>query len=232
MEYKKTIGVLGGMGPAATADFFGKLVRFAQVEKDQDHPRVVIDCNAKIPDRIAAILNKDRDPLSIMLQSIHYLEKAPVDYIVIPCVTAHYFYSKLQASTSVPILHIVRETATYLTDHYPHAKKVGIIATSATIKSGLISDVCNEAGIEFIVPDEATQASVVMEAIYQIKMSGPSPSAKSLVHVAAEALITNGAQAIIAGCTEVPLVLGDGDLFVPVLDPVAILAKQALKMAL
>jgi aspartate racemase len=232
MEYKKTIGVLGGMGPAATADFLGKLVKFAQAEKDQDHPRVVIDCNAKIPDRIVSILDNGPDPLSTMLRSVKYLEIAPVDYIVIPCVTAHYFHSQLQANASVPILHIVRETVSFLTDRYPHVKKVGTIATLGTIKSGLISDICDAAGINCIVPDDVLQASAVAEAIHQIKMSGLCPTAKHLVHIAAESLIAKGAQAIIAGCTEVPLVLSDGDLSVPVLDPSAILAQQALRMAL
>ena len=232
MEYPKTIGILGGMGPAATVDFFGKIVAAAQVGCDQDHPRIIIDCNPKIPDRTTAILKNGTAPLPEMLQSLRRLENSRVDLITIPCVTAHFFHARLQEQTSIPILHIVRETIRHLAAHYPQVRTVGAIATSGTLQSGLIANICAEYGIELLIPEASIQTDKVMAAIYRIKAEGASEASASLVREAAGTLIGQGAQAIIAGCTEIPLVLRDGDIAVPVLDPISILAERALAEAL
>jgi aspartate racemase len=231
MDYKKTIGILGGMGPAATVDLFDKIVKAAKVSRDQDHPRIIIDNNPKIPDRTAAILEKGPDPLSVMVQSAKLLEKARVDFIVIPCVTAHFFHTKLQEQISTPILHLVKETMKYLIVRYPDTVKVGLLASSGTVQSGLFDEACAAANVELITPTKEIQTTKVMEAIYGIKATGPTATSKTLAREAAETLILRGAQAIIAGCTEIPLVLVDGDLSVPVIDPIAVLAERAVMEA-
>ena len=231
MEYAKTIGILGGMGPAATVDFFGKIVAAAQAGCDQDHPRIIIDCNPKIPDRTTAILKNGTDPLPEMLQSLRRLESSRVDLITIPCVTAHFYHARLQAQTSIPILHIVREAIRHLVTHYPQVRTIGAVATSGTLQSGLIANICAEYDLELLTPEASIQADKVMAAIYRIKAEGASEASASLVREAAGNLIGQGAQAIIAGCTEIPLVLWDGDIAVPVLDPISILAGRALAEA-
>jgi aspartate racemase len=231
MDYKKTIGILGGMGPAATVDFFDKIVKAAKVNRDQDHPRIIIDNNPKIPDRTAAILDNGPDPLPVMVQSAKFLEQAHVDFIVIPCVTAHFFHEKLQKQISTPILHLVKETVKHLLARHPAVVKIGLLATSGTIQSGLFNEACAAANVELITPTKEIQTTKVMEAIYSIKATGSSATSKALAREAAETLIRRGAQAIIAGCTEVPLVLVDGDLSVPVIDPLAVLAERAVMEA-
>ena len=231
MEYPKTIGILGGMGPAATVDFFGKIVAAAQAGCDQDHPRIIVDCNPKIPDRTSAILNNGADPLPEMLASLRRLENSRVDCITIPCVTAHFYHARLQEKTAIPILHIVRETIAHLVAKHLQARTIGAIATSGTLQSGLIANICAEYGITLLTPAEDIQTGKVMAAIYRIKAEGATPASAMLVREAAATLIAQGAQAIIAGCTEIPLVLKDGDLSVPVLDPISILAARALAAA-
>ncbi len=231
MKYHKTIGILGGMGPAATVNFFDKIVRATQAGCDQDHPRIVVDCNPKIPDRTAAILQQGTDPLPTMLRSLRFLESAPVDMIAIPCVTAHYYHARLQAETTVPILHFVRETMVHLREHYPHIRRIGAISTTGTARTGLIADICAESGLTLFSSQEPMQTQRVMAAIYRIKAEGVSPEVKAWVREAADTLVQQGAQAILAGCTEIPLVLADGELAVPVLDPIAILAERILHQA-
>jgi len=231
MEYKKIIGVLGGMGPAATVDLLDKIVKAATVSRDQDHPRIIVDNNPKIPDRTPAILENGPSPLPMLVQSAKLLEMARVDFIIIPCVTVHYFYAKLQEQISTPILHIVRETMKYLLLRYPDVRKVGLIATTGTVRSGLFDEACIAANLELIKPTPEVQSAKVMKAIYSIKDRGPSDVSRTLAREAAETLIGSGVQAVIAGCTEIPLVLADGDVSVPVIDPLTVLAERALEEA-
>ena len=231
---EKIIGILGGMGPEATIDLFTKIVRGTKVRKDQDHLRILIDNNPKIPNRTLAIQGKGPSPLPQLVQSARVLERAGADFIVIPCVTAHHFYDSLQRKVRIPIVHIVRETTRYLQDQFKGIDKVGLLATTGTLQSGLFQNAFADSKIELIVLSPDVQKSEVMEAIYGkegIKAIGPSMKSKRLIRGASRTLIRQGAQAIIAGCTEVPLVLKDGDLPIPVIDPVTLLALAAIKMA-
>ncbi|GAH53208.1 unnamed protein product, partial [marine sediment metagenome] len=108
---EKIIGILGGMGPEATVDLFHKIIKFTPAKKDQDHFRIIIDNNPKIPDRTAAILGKGEDPLPALQETARNLEKAGVDFIIIPCNTAHYFLPQIQKSVNIPVLNMIEETA-------------------------------------------------------------------------------------------------------------------------
>lgn len=232
---EKTIGILGGMGPEATIDLFTKIVKGTKVRKDQDHLKIIIDNNPKIPDRTLAILGKGPSPLPRLVRSAKVLENAGADFMVIPCVTAHYFYESLQRRTKLPILHIVHETVKHIRFNLKRIRKIGLIATIGTIRTGLFQKAFSSTGIELIIPSPEIQKKRVTEAIYGkggIKTIGPSEDSKRLIINASDCLIQQGAQAIIAGCTEVPLVLKEGDLSVPVVDPISILAKVAIEKAL
>ena len=231
---EKVIGILGGMGPEATIDLFAKIVKGTKAKKDQDHLRILIDNNPKIPNRTLAILGKGESPLPHLVRSAKTLAKAGVDFIVIPCVTAHHFYGPLQKKIKIPVVHIVQETRRYLQAHLKEVHTIGLLATTGTLRSGLFQNAFAGSGIEIISPPPDLQKYHVMEAIFGkegIKTIGPSEESKRLMVAAAKRLIGRGAQAIIAGCTEVPLVLKQGDLPVPVIDPVAILAGAAVERA-
>jgi aspartate racemase len=232
---EKIIGILGGMGPEATIDLFTKIVKKTRAKKDQEHLRILIDNNPKIPDRTLAIQGKGPSPLPRLIQSAKILEKAGVDFIVIPCVTAHYFYESLQRRIKVPILHVVEVTVQYIKTHLQGISKVGLVATTGTIQTGLFQKFLTQAEIELKISTPEIQKKWVMEAIYGregIKAIGPSENSKRLIIDASERLVCRGAKAIIAGCTEIPLVLKEGDLTVPVIDPISILAERAVENAL
>jgi aspartate racemase len=231
---EKIIGILGGMGPEATIDLFTKIVKGPKAKKDQDHLRIMIDNNPKIPDRTLAIQRKGPNPLTQLIRSAKLLENAGADFIVIPCVTAHHFFEPLQKRVKIPFLHLVEETVKYIQTRLKGIRKIGLIATTGTIQTGLFQKAFSNHVIELILPTPEVQKKWVMEAIYGkkgIKVIGPSENSKRLIHKASESLIKQGAQAIIAGCTEIPLVLKEGDLSVPVIDPISILANAAVKKA-
>jgi aspartate racemase len=230
---EKVIGILGGMGPRSTADCFLKIIEATPANKEQDHLRIIIDNNPKIPDRTLAILKKGRSPLAELEKTIRNLEKAGAEVIAIPCSTAHYYYHELQKSTNIPIINMIFETVEYTCRSFPNAKKMGLLATTGTIRAGIYHELIIRKGREIIVPDGVAQRRV-MNAIYGgrgIKAGYTQGEHRKDLSRVAQALIEQGAEAVIAGCTEITLVLDQGDLPVPLIDPLQILAEVVVKKA-
>ena len=227
---EKIIGILGGMGPEATIDLFYKIIKFTPAEKDQDHLRIIIDNNPKIPDRTAAILGKGKDPLPVLQETARNLEKAGADFIIIPCNTAHYFLSLIQESVKIPILNMIEETAKETLKRIPQIQKVGLLASIGTYKTEIYHQQFKKFNIEVISPEEKDKEEV-MKAIYAVKAGNLSEGIKKNILKIAQKLVDKGAEAIIAGCTEIPLILKEGDVSVPIIDPTQILAKIAVQKA-
>ena len=144
---EKVIGVLGGMGPEATAAFFLRIIRATEVRRDQDHFRVLIDSNPKIPDRTAAIRGEGESPLPMLIEGARGLRKAGADFIAIPCVTAHCFLTPLRRKVRIPILDIVAEVVGHVR-RMKNVRRIGIVATSGTVDAGLFQKAFAQAGIE------------------------------------------------------------------------------------
>ena len=134
---EKVVGILGGMGPEATVDFFAKVIALTPANRDQDHLRIIIYNNPKIPDRIEAILKEDKSLLPMLVETAKTLERAGVDFIVIPCNTVHYFYEDLTREISIPILHVIREVAYAVKASLPRCERLGLLATTGTIAGSL-----------------------------------------------------------------------------------------------
>ena len=228
---EKIIGILGGMGPEATADLYLRIIKATPAKRDQDHPRVIVYSNSKVPDRTAAILGTGPSPMPELIRAGKRLEEAGADFIIIPCNTAHYFIDQLQKELRVPILHMIRLSAAKAQRSYPKVKKAGLLATDGTVRSGLYKSAYGEAGIEILEPTPERQADV-MKAIYQCIKAGNLIDGGLLLRGVANELIAGGAEMIICGCTEVSLVLREGDLPVPILDPLQVLAEAAVSEAL
>ena len=232
----KVIGILGGMGPAATLDCFGKIIKNPAATSDADHLRVVMDSNPAIPDRIAAILGDGESPVPALLAGCRGLEKAGADFIIIPCVTVHFFLPQVQAESPLPILSIFDAVAEAIQADLAGAKTVGLMGTSATVESGLFQKRLAEDNIHTLVPDRAQQSKIVA-AIRDIKDSRPPRTRAAITRdlvATAGSLIhrtPHGAEAIVAGCTEIPLALGQKDLPVPYFDSLTILARAAIRFA-
>jgi len=227
---EKVVGVLGGMGPEATADFFAKVIALTPARKDQEHLRIIIDNNPKIPDRTDAILTGDRSSLPTLIETAKNLERAGADFIAIPCNTVHYFYDDLVKEISVPVLHMIKEVAQAVKASLPERKKAGLIATTGTTTSGLYQKELQKLDIEVVVPDPLSQAKV-MDAILGIKaIRGKNRARKEILKVANQ-LIEHGAQALIIGCTDVRLVIKARDFPVLMFDSTSILAEATIKFA-
>lgn len=230
---EKTIGILGGMGPEATLDLFGKIIANTPATRDQDHLRVVIDSNPQVPDRTAAILAGGESPVPAMQSGIAALKRAGAGFVAIPCVSAHFFLDELQREAGLPILSMFDITAEHIRQHHPHIRRVGMLATTGTLQGGRFRDTLQRSGIETLAPAGPDQERV-LAAIYEIK---GAPGARNRDAIGAEIsdiagrLIQRGAQAVVAGCTEIPLVLKPGDLDVPVFDTLLLLARAAIAAA-
>jgi aspartate racemase len=230
---EKTIGILGGMGPEATLDCYSRIISNTPAKTDQEHLRVIIDSNPKVPDRTAAIIAEGQSPVPILVAGCRALQKAGADFIIIPCVSAHFFLDEIQQQIALPILSIFDVVSEIITSDHPQIKTVGLMGTTGTINGGLFQKRLAVEGIETMVAGE-TQQSKVMAAIYDIKNSQPARSraqiTSDLVGVA-DSLISKGARGIIAGCTEIPLALEQKHLSVPYFDALTLLARAAILRA-
>jgi len=230
---KKTIGILGGMGPEATAYFYQLIIKNTIAEKDQEHIPVVIYANPGVPERTAAVLGKGPSPLPRLLEGIRVLKEAGADFIVMPCVTAHHFYNEIMREVKVNFLNLVEETVLYALRKNPDLKKAGLVSSTGTLKSRLFHEAFGREAVEIIEPQEEEQERV-MEAIFGkegVKAGYTSGKSREAIRDAARALIARGAEAVIAGCTEVPLVLKARDIEVPLIEPLQILAEASILMA-
>lgn len=225
---KKTIGILGGMGPLATADLFQKIVTLTDASRDSEHIRVYIDSNPSIPDRTAAILDRGPDPLPAMEDSLRKLEACGADCIVMPCNTAHYFLPRLQGLTGVPFLSMLDAAAAACRARFP-GRTAAVLATRGTLAAGLYQAALEREGIPFLVPEEAEQAAL-MEVIYGgVKAGAPAERYRGALLSVLDALSSRGADCFILGCTELPLALRLLGLDRPCVDPTEELARAAVR---
>jgi aspartate racemase len=235
LEERKIIGILGGLGPSATVDVFAKIVKHTPATCDQDHLRIIIDNNPQIPDRTAYYQGRGEDPSGAMLATAKNLQEAGATFIIIPCNTAHAFIDSIQQGIDIPIISMLEETASYIAENFEAVKTVGLLATSGTVISGVYTDVLSQHKLSVVVPSKESQRDLVMEAVYGeggIKAGVTIGAPRDQLLQAAHELVALGAQAIILGCTEIPLALHDGDLPLPLIDATDILAQAAVRHAL
>jgi len=225
----KIIGIIGGMGPEATMDFYMKIIKATKVKKDQDHFRVVIDSNSKIPDRTKAILDNGDSPVPALVETAKNLEKIGAEVGCIPCITAHYFVEEVAKSVNYPILNALEEVCYFVQKEFKSAKKIGVLATTGTIQTGLFDKYLE--GYELVYPSEISQQENVMEAIYGeegIKSGVVEGLPLDLLMKAGNELIAQGAEVLVAGCTELSIVLNENSFSKPLIDPMVVLADSVV----
>lgn len=222
---KRSLGIIAGMGPFVTAHFSDLVVRMTKAEKDQEHLDMIIYHSPSIPDRSSYILDPSLpSPLEPMVDIGKRLEEQQVGCIAIPCVTAHYFHDALCKELTVPVLHAVKETAVLLQE--AGVKKVGILATTGTINSGMFQTELEKLGIEAVVPSAQAQQDVMYVIFDCVKANRPVDMSR--FENAAKELKEQGAEVIILGCTELSLVKRDNHIGSGYLDALEVLAKQAV----
>ncbi len=225
------VGILGGMGPAATADLYMKIIAATPAARDQDHLHVVIWADPTVPDRSSALLHGDADPTPWLLRGATQLVAMSASFIAVPCNTAHAFFPAIERTITIPLMHMMDETASAVALAHPSIARVGLLATTGTIASGLYQEWFAKHHIEVVLPNNDLQERSVMGAIHCVKAGKTGHDTTELLAEAAAYLVRRGAEALIAGCTELPLVFRDGDVSVPVIDPTRVLAEAIVRRA-
>ncbi|MBR7974124.1 aspartate/glutamate racemase family protein [Burkholderia vietnamiensis] len=233
------VGVVGGVGPAATVDFLNKIVRNTAASCDQDHIKILIEQNPQIPDRTANLIGQGTDPTVSLYATCKKLEDGDADIIAIPCNTAHAFVERIQPYLRIPIVNMLTVTVGYLRDTFPGMREVGVLATSGTIASGVYRKALESQGLRQIDPGPELQARV-MEAIYGktgVKAGFTTGTCQNDIVAAVEGLIARGVEVIVLGCTELPILLPSGEFIsstgarAHLVDPTEVLAKQCIAYA-
>ncbi len=233
------IGMIGGLGPAATVDLFDKIVRNTHASTDQEHFKLVIEENPQIPDRTACLLAGGEDPTVSLYHAAKRLEEAGCNAIIIPCNTAHAFVPTLKRRISIPFIDMQESTLEAIRSKF-HDARVGLLATSGTIATGIYSAKAEKMGITLEVPDESYQ-KLVMSAIYGEKGAKAGYTdglcRKELLTAAEHLVRDKNCTVLILGCTELPLILDEADAFplagktVAFVDPTATLARRVVEFA-
>ncbi|UOD35196.1 aspartate/glutamate racemase family protein [Deferribacteraceae bacterium V6Fe1] len=201
----KRLGIIGGMGPEATSDLFLKIIKNTPAKKDQEHIPIVIDNFPQIPDRTAFLRGVGESPLPYLLESVRRLEKCNVDYLCMPCNTAHYFLDELKKATEIPFVSIVESTLESLVKANKSYKKIGLMATDGTFIGRIYHRVFEKEGVN-IVNFKASIQQMVMESIYTLKC-GNKEEAVKIFRKAFSMIIDEEYDCLIAGCTEIPILL-------------------------
>ena len=230
-QRRAMVGILGGMGPLATADLYTKIIESTPASKDQEHIPVVIYADPRVPDRTDALLGRGDDPTPWLIYGAQQLENMGADFIVIPCNTAHAFLDAVQPEVGRPIMSMIEAAADAIAERYPGVDTVGLLATTGTINSEMYQKALRERGLDTIVPDSDIQRRCVMAAIGKVKAGSELQDATSLLVEAGESLAERGAGVLLAACTEIPVVLQQRHISTPLVDATDTLAQLAVATA-
>lgn len=219
------LGIIGGLGPMATAYFMELLVAMTDAARDQDHIETIVYSIPTVPDRTAYILGQSKDsPLEDMIEIGRTLHRQGAEVLAIPCITAHYFHSQLQEGIGMPVIHGIRKTAEAL--QLAGISRVGVMATDGTICSGLFQQELSLAGIETVVPTQECQKDV-MSLIYDDIKANRKPNMNRFMQVVRQ-LKEQGAECIVLGCTELSLIKKEQDIGAGFVDVMEVLAQQTI----
>lgn len=224
---KKKLGVIGGMGPEATAYFYEEVIRHTRAGCDQEHLDMTILSHASMPDRTKAIqTGQSRELLEAMKADVRILEAAGAANIAIPCNTSHYFYDEIQKMTGIPVIHMPRETIRYAKAHYGDVRRIGIMGTDGTVSAGVYRKECEALGIEEIVPSEKRQRDV-MSLIYDDVKAGKKGDYQKFERVMEE-FIKKDCDVVILACTEISVFKKDHVLPEICLDAMDVLIRESI----
>ena len=223
-------GVLGGMGPQATVDFLAKVVAQTDANSDQDHIRMLVDHNPKVPNRHAAIAGHGGEVGAALADMAIRLERAGANFLLMVCNTAHAFQHDIEAAINIPFISIVDEVVSELDMHWPNAKRVGVMAAEGCLSAELYQQALAQTGRKAISWSSEEQ-DLFMSLLYRVKAGDPLDKIKPQMAQLAQSLVEQGAETLIAGCTEIPLVLRASELPVPLLSSTDILVTRIIDYA-
>ena len=224
----KTIGIIGGMGPMATVDLMQKIILATDAQEDQEHIPILVDNNTRIPDRTAAILGAGPSPVPELLKSAQRLTAAGADFLIMGCNTAHCFLPEFEPELTVPLLNMVTLTAEYC--QAQGLKKVALLASAGTCRTGLYQKALAAVGVAVLQP-EGAQEQAIHGMIYDgVKAGNPHYDAAPAQQVLRE-LQAQGAEAFVLGCTEMPVAVAMYHLQGHFIDATQVLAEASVRYA-
>lgn len=223
----RMVGVLGGLGPEATVDFMARVLALTPAESDQDHIHMLVDQNPGVPNRQEALLRDGDDPAAALVGMARRLESGGSDFLVMPCNTAHAWEEQIRAAVSIPFLSIVDATVAVVPDS---VTKVGLMTTPAGLASNCYQRSLTARGIQTVHSDKAG-VEALMQLVYSIKLGDRSARVADAMRGQAEALVDLGAEMIVFGCTEIPIVLKESDASVPAVSSTDELARRTIAIA-
>jgi aspartate racemase len=235
-------GILGGMGPLAHVEFERRLIQ-KSLERgatcDQDHPVWVLVGASNVPDRTRSLSGDTEDCTPWLVHYGRLLERTGVDFMIVTCNTSHAFYDRVQPQLNIPWIHLMDHTAQFIVQNHPCLRRIGVLATDGTLRTGLYTDSLLDVGLMPIVPMlGSTVQSQIMQLIYNpewgIKSTGVWVSDQALEQLqqSVDWLKQQGAELIIAGCTELSVALARmNQLTLPWVDPLEVAALLTLDLA-
>jgi aspartate racemase len=226
---KRIVGVIGGMGPAATVHFMSRVLDLTPAASDQDHLRLIVDNNGGVLDRNAAVGGAGPSPAPVLVAMARGLERAGAEMLVMPCNTAHAFAGAIRAASDLPFVDLIEAASDEAMAH--RASRVGVLAADGCLQAGLYQHALQHRHVTPVFLEPRAQAEF-MSLLHAIKAGDRGPGVRAGMKDLAGALVAAGAQALVAGCTEVPLVLGPHDVAVPLTDSIDALARATIAAAI
>jgi aspartate racemase len=229
---QKTVGIIGGMGPEATVDLMQRVIQATPANDDQDHLRMLVDNNPKVPSRIKALIDgSGEDPAPVLVQMARDLERWGADFLAMPCNTAHHFHPAVQAAVGVPVLNMIELTAGRIRQETPAVRKVGLLASTAVIRTDLYGESFARRGVEVVHPGDTSQDQV-LAAIRAIKAQTFSSASLDALNRAVDDLIAREAEVILIACTELSVIAKKLQLSVATCDSAQVLAEAIVAEAM
>lgn len=223
---QRVVGVLGGMGPLATVDFMQKVIKATPANRDQEHVPMIVHAIPQIPDRATAILSGKDDPFPALLEGLKTLERSGAGLVVIPCNSAHAWFDRLSAMTSMQMLHIADAVRRALAHK---GGQLALMATEGTVRAGFYQRYLSEADRKVLLPPPEVQA-MITSGIASVK-AGDIDEARRLIGDAAHALQALGAERLLLACTELPIAIEETEHEAMTLDATLLLARACVHWA-
>jgi len=227
----RLVGVIGGMGPDATVDFMSRVIHASPANKDQDHVRMVVDHNPRIPSRQSAMRGEGESPGPVIASMATRLESAGAEFLVMPCNLAHAWQSDIRAASSIPFVSIVDESLRSAVRHSGDESPIGLMTTPGCFTAGLYQRALEDAGRPAIL-QTSDELAETMSLVDKIKGGDRSEEVAEGLKNLATRLVDRGATVLIAACTEFPLVLNESMFDVAFVSSTDALAKKTVALAL
>ncbi len=227
----KIVGIIGGMGPESTIRLMDKIVKYTPVKREQDHIRMIVDNNPWIPDRTDYLLGKGSSPLPILIESARLLEDGGAEFIAIACNTAHTFLPEIRKEITIPVLDMLALTAGKLEKQFPLDSRFLLLTTSGSLAINLFQKYLER--FQLKLPNDKQQNGI-MQIIYGkagVKCAGDTKTNRIKLQKIIKELMEPDLSGIIAGCTEIGLILEDQIFDLPIIDPLDLLAREIVRRA-